>query len=183
MGSKRRMPARSKRTRKLPPAEQIESTPAQEFIGRKDGRTLLDLPHDIFDVIIHMLGVGDAANRGSVRDLANLARTSKALRAAIAPYLYQKIYTKIGTLQDTSSIVRLVRQRPDIRPMIRTMVLDDFDHQHTRELLSYEFPRLQRLLIQHVGDFPRFISPREKRHLNKDIVPQPKLTYCKETRQ
>lgn len=110
--------------------------PSQECIALRNGLTLLDLPQDIFHAIVHMIGVGDMANRDSAKDMASIAMTCKKLRRDMAPYLYQKTYTRIGTTHDTSSIVRLVRQKPGIRPMIRTMVLDDFDHRQTRRLVS-----------------------------------------------
>lgn len=154
---------------------------SKERIAPGKASTLLDLPDDIFDGIVIQLGVGDQANRVSARDMARIARTCKKLQQNIAPYLYQKVYSRIGTTHDTSAIVRLVNQKPEIRPMIRTMVLDDFDHRQTRLLLSHEFPRLRRLLIQHVGDVPQEISAREKRQLNRSVCPQPMLNHRMES--
>ena len=163
-------------------AKQIGSTPSQECSARGSGLTLLDLPQDIFNVVVDIIGVGDTADRDSARDMASIARTCKKLRTYIEPHLYQKIYTRIGTTHETGSIVRLLRQRPDIGSIIRIMILDDFDHRQTRHLMSHEFPCLRRLLIQHEGDVPDPISAREKRLLNRKLRPQPILNERMETR-
>ena len=140
--------------------------------------TLLDLPRDVLEIVIDNIGVRIEATRDSIKDLTSLARTCKKLRSYMEPHLYYKIYTGMGPRQDTGSVSRLLRKRPDIGLMIHELVLDDFDHRQIRYLLSNEFPLLQRLLIQqHEGDIPKSIRAHEKRILNKILRPQPMLNH------
>ena len=153
MGSRSRLHCEdSNRAHKCRRTKQVKSKSSQERTALGSGLTCLDLPRDILDIVVHMIGVRHEADRDSVRDMACVARTRKKLRSYIEPYLYEKIITRIGTTLDTGGIVRLLHERPEIGPMISTLVLYDFDHRQTRCLLSIEFPRLRILLIQHKGD-------------------------------
>ena len=102
--------------------------------------SLLDLPAEVLDLIVKEI---------EIHDMAVLARTSKSIRVYIEPHLYDKIYTRINTQQNTASLVRLLRNRPDIVSLIKTHVLDEYHPCHTRQLLAIKMPNLWCLLIQH----------------------------------
>ncbi|KAL8660871.1 MAG: hypothetical protein Q9202_006102 [Teloschistes flavicans] len=125
-----------------------------------------DVPEEIRCLIIDEL---------SIHDKALFARTSKSINAYIAPSLYEKMYTRIGTRQDTDGLVQLLRKRPNIVPLIQVLVIDEYHPRHTRRLLSIEMPNLNCLLVQHASDSIEHVSEREKRALNRNLVEQPKL--------
>jgi len=114
-----------------------------------------------------------------IHDMAVLARTSKSIRVYIEPHLYDKIYTRINTQQNTASLVRLLRNRPDIVSLIKTLVLDEYHPRHTRQLLAFKMPNLWCLLIQHEEEtIEKGLGERRTRILNEKLAEQPKLTRC-----
>lgn len=129
----------------------------------------MDLPPEILDAI-----VGEIA----IHDMAMLALTNKAVKAYIEPHLYRKMYTRIGTPQDTAGLVHLLQWRPDIVPKIEILILDEYHPRHTRRLLGIRMPNLWCLLIQHEGGPPENISEKWKRAWNRMLVEQPKLRNC-----
>lgn len=148
---------------------------AMNLSSQRDGDmsqrvSFTDVPEEIRRLIIDEL---------SIHDKALLARTSKFINAYIAPSLYEKMYTRLGTRQDTDGLVQLLRKRPDIVPLIQVLVIDEYHPRHTRRLLSIEMPNLNCLLVQHASDSIEHVSEREKRALNRNLVEQPKLTQCK----
>lgn len=133
-------------------------------------KSFLDLPFEVLDAIIDEI---------AIHDMAVLARTSKDIKAYIEPRLYQKMYTRIGTPQDTDGLVNLLQSRPEILPMVKILVLDEYHPRHLRRLLSMSMPRLWCLLIQtKEGAAWAHVSEREKRALNRALVKQPELTKC-----
>ncbi len=133
-------------------------------------KSLLHLPSEVLDAIIDEI---------AIHDMAVLARTSKDIKVYIEPRLYRKMYTRIGTPQDTEGLVNLLQARPEILPIIQILVLDEHHPRHLRRLLAMRMPRLWCLLIQtKAGDEWARVSEREKRALNRDLVKQPGLTKC-----
>ncbi|KAL9036962.1 MAG: hypothetical protein Q9180_003995 [Flavoplaca navasiana] len=127
---------------------------------------LLDLPHETLTMITELL---------SRHDKAKLASTSNAMNSFLEPQLWRKIKTCIGTPKDTAGLVNLLTARPDIIPLIKVIVLDEYHPCHTRRLLSIEMPEMWGILIQHEGRPVEQVSEREKRALNRSMVEQPKL--------
>ncbi|KAL8894630.1 MAG: hypothetical protein Q9207_008451 [Kuettlingeria erythrocarpa] len=127
----------------------------------------MDLPPEIRDAIVEDLWLNE---------IAILVRTSKSVQAYLEPRLYKKIYTKIGTAHNTAGLVDLLQRRTHIVPMIQTLVLDEYHPRHTRQLLSIEMPNLWCLLVQHEGDSIEYVSEREKRALNRNMVEQPAIS-------
>ncbi|KAI4087341.1 MAG: hypothetical protein LQ344_006835 [Seirophora lacunosa] len=107
--------------------------------------------------------------------MANIALTNRAMKTYIAPRLYEKMYTRIGTPQDTAGLVALLNKRPEIVPMIKILVLDEYHPCHARHLLSIKMSNLWCLLIQHEGHPVQDVGEREKRALNRNLVHQPSL--------
>ncbi|KAL8888635.1 MAG: hypothetical protein Q9192_006145 [Flavoplaca navasiana] len=132
----------------------------------------MDLPPEVLDTIIELL---------PKTDKANLAAVCKAFKAYVERKIWSKIRMRIGTPWDTAGLVGLLTVRPDIIPMIRTLVLDEYHPCHTRRLLSIKMPEMHCILILHAGEPIKHASEREKRALNRSLVRQPKLTnreYC-----
>lgn len=147
-------------------ASSVHNSSGQKF----SSKSLLHLPFEVLDAIIDEI---------AIHDMAVLARTSKDIKVYIEPRLYQKMYTRIGTPQDTEGLVNLLQSRPEILPIIRILVLDEYHPRHLRRLLAMSMPRLWCLLIQtKEGDEWARVSEREKRALNRDLVQQPGLTKC-----
>ncbi|KAI4221455.1 MAG: hypothetical protein L6R40_008632, partial [Gallowayella cf. fulva] len=126
----------------------------------------MEFPHEILNAIFREV---------RIHDLANLAATSKAIKAYIEPELYCKMYTQIGTSHDTAALVGLLTRRPEIVPWVKALVVDEYHPYHTRQLLGIEMPNLWCILIQHEGQPVEDVSETEKRALNQNIVAQPKL--------
>ncbi|KAL8819671.1 MAG: hypothetical protein Q9223_001942 [Gallowayella weberi] len=129
-------------------------------------RTLMDFPHEILDAITREI---------RIHDMARLAATNKTIKAYIEPQLYRKMYTNIGTPQDTAGLVGFLKRRPEVVPMIKALVLDEYHPRHTRQLLGIEMPNLWSLLVQHEGQPVEVVSEEEKRALNCKLVHQPQL--------
>lgn len=106
------------------------------------------------------------------------AHTCKAICILILPYLYRKLYTRGKTPQDTSGLVNLLKQRPEIVKHIKILVLDVYHPRYTWDVLSIGMPKLWSLLIQHEGGSPTAITDAEKGCLNKRLIDQPKLHNC-----
>ena len=137
---------------------------------RSSSQSLLHLPFEVLDAIIDEI---------AIHDMAVLARSSKDIKVYIEPRLYWKMYTRIGTPQDTEGLVNLLQDRPEILPIIQILVLDEHHPRHLRRLLAMRMPRLWCLLIQtKAGDEWAHVSEREKRALNRALVKQPGLTKC-----
>ena len=132
--------------------------------------TLLDIPPETLNTITEML---------SLHDKARLLATCKAMKSYIEPQLWCRIKTRIGTSQDTAGLVGLLTDRPDIVPLIKALVLNEYHPCHTRRLLSFEMPELWCLLIQHEAESVEHIDEKEKRALNHGLIEQPKLTTFK----
>ncbi|KAL8725232.1 MAG: hypothetical protein Q9166_007488 [cf. Caloplaca sp. 2 TL-2023] len=143
-----------------------ESRPARYHGNVETPVSLMDLPRETLDAIIEDV---------SIHDKASLAVTNKTVKAYIEPHLYEKMYTRIGTPQDTAGLVALLTSRPDITSFIKMLVLDEYHPNYTRKLLSIKMPNLWCMLIQHEGQPVEHISEREKRALNRNLVDQPKL--------
>ncbi|KAL8919509.1 MAG: hypothetical protein Q9172_004947 [Xanthocarpia lactea] len=127
----------------------------------------MDLPQEIRDAIVEDLRLGE---------LATLVRTSKSVQAYLEPRLYKKIHTDFNTPNNTAGLVELLQRRPHIAPMIQMLVLDEYHPRHTRRLLSIELPNLWCLLVQHEGHSIEYVSEREKRVLNREMVEQPAIS-------
>ncbi len=130
----------------------------------------MDLPLEIRDAIVEDL---------SLNEIAVLVRTSKSVQAYLEPRLYKKIYTITGTAHNTAGLIELLQRRTDIVPMIQILVLDEYHPRYTRRLLSIEMPNLWRLLVQHEADTIEYVSEREKRALNRNMLEQPAIRSCK----
>ncbi|KAL8889198.1 MAG: hypothetical protein Q9215_003497 [Flavoplaca cf. flavocitrina] len=128
---------------------------------------LLDLPHETLTMITELL---------SRHDKAKLASTNNAMNSFLEPQLWRKIKTCIGTPKDTAGLVNLLTARPDIIPLIKVIVLDEYHPCHTRRLLSIEMPEMWGILIQHEGRPVEQVGEREKRSLNRSMLKQPKLS-------
>ena len=122
---------------------------------------LVDLPPEVLDTIIELL---------PKTDMANLAAVSKAFKAYVESKFWRKIKSRIGTPRVTAGLVGLLTVRPDIIPMIRTLVLDEYHPCHTRRLLSIKIPEMHCILILHAGEPIKLASEREKRALNRSLV-------------
>lgn len=133
-------------------------------------KSLLNLPSEVLDAIVDEI---------AIHEMIVLARTSKAIKAYIEPHLYQKMYTNIGTPQNTEGLVNLLQTRPEILPIIKVLVLDEYHPRHTRRLLAMIMPNLWCLLVQHEEGEWAHVSEREKRALNRAVVEQPGLKNCK----
>ncbi|KAL9634708.1 MAG: hypothetical protein Q9204_002887, partial [Flavoplaca sp. TL-2023a] len=129
--------------------------------------SLVDLPPEVLDTIVELL---------PKTDMANLAAVSKAFKASVESKFWRKIKSRIGTPRDTAGLVDFLTVRPDIIPMIRALVLDEYHPSHTRRLLSIKMPEVHSILILHAGEPIKHVSEREKRALNRSLVQQPKLT-------
>ncbi|KAL8689186.1 MAG: hypothetical protein Q9224_004701 [Gallowayella concinna] len=133
---------------------------------RSSRRALMDLPHEILNAITGEL---------RIHDMARLAATNETIKAYIEPQLYCKMYTNIGTPQDTAGLVGLLKRRPEVVPMIKALVLDEYHPRYTRQLLAIAMPNLWCLLIQHEGQPVNVVSEEEKRTMNRNLVYQPSL--------
>ena len=138
----------------------------QDEVGRKPHVLLQNLPTEILDLIIGQI---------RIHDMATMALTNKSMEGYIAPHLYRKMYTRIGSSQDTAGLVHLLQKRPQIVPAIHLLILDEYHPYHLRKLLAIKMPNLWCLLIQHKGAVPQNVSERQKRILNRGIVEQPGL--------
>ncbi|CAL8580654.1 hypothetical protein XPA_006374 [Xanthoria parietina] len=165
------MPTRTRGSRLLekPMMETIRASSVHNSGGQgSSSKSLLHLPFEVLDAIIDEI---------AIHDMAVLARTSKDIKVYIEPRLYWKMYTRIGTPQDTEGLVNLLQARPEILPIIQMLVLDEHHPRHLRRLLAMRMPRLWCLLIQtKAGDEWAHVSEREKRALNRALVKQPGLT-------
>lgn len=156
---------RSKRNSRPRPAIKPDSQGCEG----KSRCSLMDLPEEILSSITDGI---------AIHDMANIALTNRAMKTYIAPRLYEKMYTRIGTPQDTAGLVALLNKRPEIVPMIKILVLDEYHPCHARHLLSIKMSNLWCLLIQHEGHPVQDVGEREKRALNRNLVHQPSLRNC-----
>ncbi|KAL8893360.1 MAG: hypothetical protein Q9192_005348 [Flavoplaca navasiana] len=105
---------------------------------------LVDIPPEVLDTVIELL---------PKTDMANLAAVSKAFKACVESKFWRKIKSRIGTPRDTAGLVGLFTMRPDIIPMIRMLVLDEYRPCHTQRLLSIRMPEMHCILILHAVVF------------------------------
>lgn len=168
MPGRRRSVRRSQRVRAM--AGSPDSHPSGRRRDRMINPALLKLPPETLDIITEML---------SRHEKAILAATSKAIKTYMEPQLGRKIKTRFGTSQDTAGLVGLLTERPDIVPLIKVLVLDEYHPCHARRLLSIKIPEVWCILIHHEGDSVKHVSEREKRALNRSLTKQPELTNCK----
>ncbi|KAI4266056.1 MAG: hypothetical protein L6R38_008986 [Xanthoria sp. 2 TBL-2021] len=165
MPGRRRSVRRSQRVRAM--AGSPDSHPSGRRRDRMINPALLKLPPETLDIITEML---------SRHEKAILAATSKAIKTYMEPQLGRKIKTRFGTSQDTAGLVGLLTERPDIVPLIKVLVLDEYHPCHARRLLSIKIPEVWCILIHHEGDSVKHVSEREKRALNRSLTKQPELT-------
>ncbi|KAL8652299.1 MAG: hypothetical protein Q9210_002757 [Variospora velana] len=148
------------RRSKRKPQRSPEMKPDNQDRDRNSQNSFMRLPEEILRLVTQDI---------AIQDKAKFALTNKAMKAYIEPQLYQKIYTRIGTPQDTAGLVALLTKRPEIVPMIKVLVLDEYHPQHTRRLLSIKMSSLWCLLIQHAGQAVQDVTEREKRALNRNL--------------
>ncbi|KAM0208815.1 hypothetical protein ACHAQI_006758 [Fusarium lateritium] len=106
----------------------------------------------------------------------SLMLTSKAINHLTIPSFYRKIYTREKTACDTRGLVRLLTTKPWIRDLVHYLVIDEMDQGAYRELLAFDLPNLEAVLLQHEGKVKLKIDEEEKDRLNKSIIPKPRLT-------
>ncbi|KAI4206138.1 MAG: hypothetical protein LQ349_009951 [Xanthoria aureola] len=157
------MPTKTRTSRlEKPVMETIRASSVHNNCGHESHKYLLHLPFEVLDAIIDEI---------AIHDMAVLARTSKDIKMYIEPGLYQKMYTRIGTPQDTDGLVNLLQARPEILPIIQILVLDECHPRHPRRLLTMSMPRLWCLRIQtKESDEWARVSERDKRALNRALV-------------
>ncbi|KAI4207414.1 MAG: hypothetical protein LQ349_009848 [Xanthoria aureola] len=134
------MPTETRTSRlEKPVMETIRASAVHTSRHESSRKSFLNLPFEVLDAIMDEI---------AIHDMAVLARTSKDIKAYIEPRLYQNVYTRIRTPQDTNGLVNLLQSRPKILPIIQILVLDEYHPRHLRRLLAMSMPRLWRLLIQ-----------------------------------
>jgi len=110
--------------------------------------------------------------------MPTLALINKAVKAYIEPRLYHKMFTRLGTPQDTAGLVDLLRSRPDVITHINVLILDEYHPRHTRELLQIMFPNLWCLLIQDKSGVCGAPNRKEMMALKRGLAKQPKSRNC-----
>lgn len=111
----------------------------------------------------------------TLKDKASFVATCKHAQNITEPYLYRKIYTKIHGNHDTAWLVGFLDRRPELLLMVRFLVLDEYEPVSLHRLLSREFPGLESLVVQHVGEVRDRRTAREKRALRRAFKSQPRL--------
>ncbi|KAM0191267.1 hypothetical protein ACHAPI_009021 [Fusarium lateritium] len=81
----------------------------------------------------------------------SLMLTSKAINHLTIPSFYRKIYTREKTACDTRGLVHLLTRKPWIRDLVHYLVIDEMDQGAYRELLAFDLPNLEAVLLQHEG--------------------------------
>ncbi|KAI1416750.1 hypothetical protein F5Y13DRAFT_152984 [Hypoxylon sp. FL1857] len=109
------------------------------------------------------------------RDQASFLQICRGAREAVEPLLYNRVYTKVGTYNDTAGLVDLLRRRPHVAGFVHTFVLDEFHPVAYRQLMAIEFPNLESIIMQHDGE-PLRISDEKRHSLNQFVKEQPNLT-------
>ncbi|ORY59975.1 uncharacterized protein BCR38DRAFT_443507 [Pseudomassariella vexata] len=137
-------------------------------MGTPDRSTLLSLAPELLLMIIDCLE--------KLKDKQSLVRTCKAAQRLTEPHLYWKIYTKIGTQNDTAWLLRFLDRRPDVVPMIHYLVLDEWDPRSFQQLLAREFPNLESIIAQHEGPVTDERTATERRALCRAVRPQLRMT-------
>ncbi|KIL89828.1 hypothetical protein FAVG1_06563 [Fusarium avenaceum] len=112
------------------------------------------------------------------KELFSLMLTSRAINHLTIPSFYKKIYTREKTACDTRGLVRLLTEKPWIKDLVHYLVIDEMDGGAYRELLGFDLPNLEAVLLQHEGKVKLKIDEEEKERLNQSIIPKPRLTNC-----
>ncbi|KAF4945736.1 hypothetical protein FSARC_14370 [Fusarium sarcochroum] len=128
---------------------------------------LSTLAPEIYSMIMKELLTGD---------FFNLMQTSKAINHLTTPFLYYKLYTREGTDADTTGLVNMLKEKPWITDLVHALVIDELDEGAYRELLAFDFPNLEVILLQHEKKVKLTINKEEKQELNKHILPKSQLT-------
>ncbi|KAI5868265.1 hypothetical protein GGS23DRAFT_602115 [Durotheca rogersii] len=110
-----------------------------------------------------------------LRDQGSFLRASQQAREVVEPLFYRKIFTKVGTHNDTVGLVNLLKTRPHVVSLVHFLILDEFHPIAYRQLLAIEFPNLESVIAQHDGE-PLEIDDERRRSLNRLVREQPKLT-------
>ncbi|KAI2620071.1 hypothetical protein GGR54DRAFT_630578 [Hypoxylon sp. NC1633] len=110
-----------------------------------------------------------------LRDQASFLQTCQRARHIVEPLLYNKIFTKIGTHNDTTGLIEFFLRRPHVVRLVHFLVLDEFHPVAYRQLMAIEFPNLESMIMQHDGE-PLEIDDEKRRSLNQLVKEQPKLT-------
>ncbi|KAI4174684.1 MAG: hypothetical protein LQ348_006332 [Seirophora lacunosa] len=131
---------RSKRNSRPRPAIKPDSQGCEG----KSRCSLMDLPEEILSSITDGI---------AIHDMANIALTNRAMKTYIAPRLYEKMYTRIGTPQDTAGLVALLNKRPEIVPMIKILVLDEYHPcaAETLKILKLDWRHTRPSLVSECG--------------------------------
>ncbi|KAI0889082.1 uncharacterized protein GGS22DRAFT_67043 [Annulohypoxylon maeteangense] len=106
---------------------------------------------------------------------ASFLQTCHRARDIVEPLLYHKVFTKIGTHNDTAGLVEFLLRRPHVAGFIHFLVLDEFHPVAYRQLMSTVFPNLESIIMQHDGEFVD-IDEKERQLLNEHVKEQPNLT-------
>ena len=117
MRDRRRSGRHQQRIRTRASNFQLRSQSSGNNQAQKWNVLMVDLPPEVLDTIIELL---------PKTDMANLAAVNKAFKACAESKFWRKIRSRIGTPWDTAGLVDLLTVRPDIIPMIRTLVLDEY---------------------------------------------------------
>ena len=129
---------------------------------------LLSLPPEIFAILEAYL---------ELRELATFVLTCKSFKQHIERFLYKKVF--ISRRSSTTNIkffVSLLKHRPELIAWIHKFVIDEYDVEHFPQLLSFTFPNLENLIMQHDGSvkLPP-LGKRKRNALNVAVKPQPSL--------
>ncbi|KAI1386524.1 uncharacterized protein F4822DRAFT_319269 [Hypoxylon trugodes] len=108
-------------------------------------------------------------------DQASFLQTCTRARDIVEPLLYTKVYTKIGTYNDSTGLVDLLFRRPHIIRSIHILILDEFHPVAYRQLMAIEFPNLESIIMHHEGE-PLSIDDERRRSMNEFVKEQPNLT-------
>ena len=154
----------------------------QEGIENPSSSYLMQLPPDLFRCVLEQVASPDLVadrTRAMAGHLARVTRVCKQFRDHTEPYLYQKIYTRIDSPNNTTWLADLLQRRPEVASWIRVLILDEFEPYQLRNMLFCEMPFLGHLLFQHEGNSTREYSSRTIRLLNRSVCQQPALEDSK----
>ena len=147
-------------------------TRSQALTARKN---ILDLPPEIFSILEAYL---------EIRELATFVLTCKSIRQHVERFLYKVVFISRrgpnapprSLHNSTSSFVSLLKSRPEIVPWIHKFVISEYDAEHFPQLLSFTFPNLENLILNHDGSVKSpTLSTRKLNSLYAAIQPQTAL--------
>ncbi|KAG8527292.1 uncharacterized protein KY384_008036 [Bacidia gigantensis] len=130
------------------------------------GFILRSFPQELVDKVMNHL---------TPNDFATIARLSRNNRDDIEPHLYKVFFTKTWHPHDTMGLVKLLTRRPEIIPMLRHLVFDEFHPQGLRLLFSILMPNLQSVHIAFREFIHCSLEEDEIKSLNEMIKPQTTL--------